>query len=231
MPSRPLTVVFDLDGTLVETAPDLLDALTVALAEEGAPPLPYDQGRGMIGAGARALVERGLAAAGRKLTEERVDALHATFLAHYSVHIADRSRPYAGCVEALDRLRARGVRLAVCTNKTEALARQLLDALDMTDRFDAIVGGDTFATPKPAAEPLLGAIERAGGVLERAVMVGDSGTDVAAARAAGTPVVVTTFGYTEIAAGDLGGDVLIDRFDELDAALARIAAGERCDAS
>lgn len=220
--SKPVTVVFDLDGTLVETAPDLLEALAVSLAEEGVPPLPYDQGRGLIGAGARALVERGLSVAGRTLTTERVDALHEVFLAHYSAHIADKSRPYAGCVEALDRLKAQGAKLAVCTNKVEGLARQLLDALGLTDRFDAIVGGDTYPTSKPAAEPLLGAIERAGGAPGKAVMVGDSGTDVEAARAAGVPVIVATFGYTLVAARDLGGDALIDRFDELDAAIERI---------
>lgn len=224
MPASTLTVVFDLDGTLVETAPDLLDALTVALAEEGAPPLPYDQGRGLIGAGARALVERGLAAADRKVTKARVDQLHAKFLEHYSAHIADKSAPYPGCLAALDRLKADGARLAVCTNKVEGLARQLLDALGLTDRFDAIVGGDTFSTSKPAAEPLLGAIARAGGDPTRAVMVGDSSTDVDAAKAAKIPVVVATFGYTEIAARDLGGDALFDHFDHLDAAIARVLA-------
>lgn len=222
--SAPLTIVFDLDGTLVDTAPDLLEALATSLREEGAAPLPFDQGRDLIGAGARALVERGLRAAGKTVTKERADHLHAVFLDHYAAHIADRSRPYAGAVEALVRLKAEGRRLAICTNKTEALARQLLDALELTPHFDAIVGGDTFPLSKPHAEPLLGAIERAGGSAARAIMVGDSGTDVAAARNAETPVIVTTFGYTEIAARDLGGDALIDRFDELDEAIRRVTA-------
>lgn len=219
----PLTVVFDLDGTLVETAPDLLDALTVALREEGVAPLPYEQGRDLIGAGARALVVRGMEVAGRPATRERIDELHAVFLDHYGKHIADKSHPYDGCLAALDQLKARGARLAVCTNKIESYARQLLDTLGMTGRFDAIVGGDTFPVSKPHAEPLLGAIERAGGDPRRAVMVGDSSTDVDAAKAAGVPVVVMSFGYTVTPAGELGGDLLIDHYDELDAALARLA--------
>lgn len=219
----PLTVVFDLDGTLVETAPDLLEALTVALRAEGVDPLPYEQGRDLIGAGARALVQRGLKVAERIATEDRIDELHAIFLDHYGAHIADRSHPYDGCLAALDRLKAKGARLAVCTNKIERYARQLLDALGMTEKFDAIVGGDTFPVSKPKPEPLLGAIEQAGGDPARAIMVGDSETDVGAARSAGVPVVVASFGYTLIPPAELGGDALIDHFDELDAAVARLA--------
>ncbi|MFC3691908.1 phosphoglycolate phosphatase [Chenggangzhangella methanolivorans] len=218
----PLTVVFDLDGTLVETAPDLIAALTVSLAADGAPPLPYEQGRDLIGAGARALVERGLEAAGRRLEKSRVDELHAIFLEHYGAHIADESRPYPGCLEALDRLRASGAKLAVCTNKVERLARQLLDTLEMTDKFDVIVGGDTFPTSKPDPQSLLGAIQRAGGDVARAVMVGDAFTDVGAAKNAGVPVVVMSFGYTVTPPHELGGDVVIDHFDELEGAIAAL---------
>lgn len=218
----PLTVVFDLDGTLVETAPDLIAALTVSLAADGAPPLPYEQGRDLIGAGARALVERGLEAAGRTLEKSRVDELHKVFLEHYSAHIADKSEPYPGCIEALQRLRAGGAKLAVCTNKVEGLARQLLDTLGMTERFDVIVGGDTFPTSKPDPQSLLGAIQRAGGEVSRAVMVGDSSTDVGAAKNAGVPVIVMSFGYTVTPPHELGGDIVIDHFDEIDAAITRL---------
>ena len=220
----PLTVVFDLDGTLVETAPDLVDALTVALAAEGVAPLPYEQARDLIGAGARALVERGLEVANRAVTPERSDALLAIFLEHYAAHIADKSQPFPGCVEALDRLAAGGVKLAVCTNKIERFARLLLDELGLTDRFDAIVGGDTFGVSKPAAAPIHGAILRAGGDASRAVMVGDSLTDVDAAKAAVIPCIVATFGYTMIPPRKLGGDAVIDHFDELDAAIAGVLA-------
>jgi phosphoglycolate phosphatase len=218
----PLTAVFDLDGTLVETAPDLVEALSATLATEGVPPLPYEQARRMIGAGARALVQRGLNAADHSVSPERLDQLHAFFLDHYSGHIAEKSHPYPGCVEAIDRLAASGARLAVCTNKLEGLAIQLLEALSLADRFQAIVGGDTYGIGKPDPSSLLGAIERVGGDPLRTVMVGDSSTDVGAARAAGVPVIVATFGYTVTPAAELGGDVLIDRFDELDAAIARV---------
>jgi phosphoglycolate phosphatase len=220
----PVTIVFDLDGTLVESAPDLLEALTVTLLEEGVEPIPYDQARGLIGAGARALVQRGLDAANHPVTKERLDALHAFFLEHYSAHIADKTRAYAGCEDALDRLKASGAKLAVCTNKIESLARQLLDALNLTSRFDAIVGGDTFGVSKPDPAPLLGAIERAGGDPLRAVMVGDSSTDVDAAKNAGVPVIVATFGYTETSARDLGGDRLMDHFDELEKLVGELTA-------
>ncbi|HEY0290987.1 MAG TPA: phosphoglycolate phosphatase [Hansschlegelia sp.] len=225
--NAPLTVVFDLDGTLVDSAPDLIGALTATLTEESVAALPYEKARDLIGAGARALVERGLAVAHRPVTLERLDALHAFLLDHYAAHIADRTAPYPGCGAALDRLAASGAKLAVCTNKVERLAIKLLDALDMTSRFDAIVGGDTFGVAKPDAAPLLGAIERAGGDPSRAVMVGDSSTDVGAARAAGVPVIVATFGYTETPARELGGDVLIDHFDELDEAVLAALASER----
>jgi phosphoglycolate phosphatase len=220
----PLTVVFDLDGTLVDTAPDLIAALGVALEREGIPNPPYDEARGLIGAGAKALVERGLTVAGREVAAERLEELHAIFLDHYADHIADRSRPYPGCVAALDRLAAEGAKLAVCTNKIERFARQLLDKLGLTDRFAAIVGGDTFGVGKPAAAPLHGAIRQAGGDLARAVMVGDSLADVKAAQAAGVPVVVMSFGYTETPAAELGGDAVIDHFDELDEAILKVTA-------
>lgn len=222
--TAPLTVVFDLDGTLVETAPDLLDALGVTLEAEGLPPLAFEEGRGLIGAGARALVERGLKAAGRTPDQPRVDELHAMMLTHYEAHIADKSVPYAHCIETLKTLKADGARLAVCTNKIERYARLLLDTLDMTSLFDAIVGGDTYPTSKPNPEMLLGAIERAGGDPSNAVMVGDSSTDVDAAKAAGVPVVVFTFGYTVTPARELGGDIAIDSYLELQNAVARLKA-------
>lgn len=218
----PLTVVFDLDGTLVETAGDLVGALTATLKREGVAPLAFDQARDLIGSGARALVERGLRVANHVVSLEKLDSMHRYFLEVYAEHIAEESAPYPGCAETLDRLAARGVKLAVCTNKMEGLAVRLLDAVDLTRRFGAIVGGDTFAVNKPNAEPLLGAIERVGGDRRRAVMVGDSQTDVGAARAAGVPIVITTFGYTLTPARELDGDAFIDHFDEFEDALATL---------
>lgn len=222
MSSSPLTVVLDLDGTLVESAPDLIEALSAAMRAEGLPPIPGDEVRGMMGAGARALVERGLKAGNLVLPKERVDALYQVFLDHYEAHISDLSHLFPGAEAALDRLDARGAKLAICTNKLERFAVKLLTELGCADRFGAIVGGDTFGVSKPDPKPLFGAIERVGGDPARAVMIGDSITDVETAKAAGIPCVVMSFGYTAIPPRELGGDVVIDHFDELDGALAKV---------
>lgn len=222
MSDAPLTVVLDLDGTLVESAPDLVEALAAAMRAEGLPAIPADEVRGLMGAGARALVERGLKAEGVALPPERVDALYRVFLAHYDAHIADRSHLFPGADAALDRLAASGAKLAICTNKLERFAVKLLTALGCADRFGAIVGGDTVGVAKPDAAPLFAAIDRACGDRRRAVMIGDSITDVQTARAAGVPCIVMSFGYTSIPPAELGGDALIDHFDELDGALQRL---------
>lgn len=219
---RDLTLVFDLDGTLVDTAPDLIAALNVALALDGIPPLTVDDARDLIGAGARALLERGIAVHGASVAPERVEVMFDLLLAHYTGHIADASRPFDGVERTLRRFSAEGARLAVCTNKREDLARLLLDRLEMSHFFSAICGGDTFPVRKPDAGHLTGTIEQAGGQPSRAVMIGDSATDLKAARAAGIPVVLVDFGYTEIPARDLGGDALISHFDELADALRQL---------
>lgn len=211
----PAVIAFDLDGTLVDTAPDLLDTLDIVLDEAGAARLPREDTRKMIGAGAKALVNRGLSAAGIVVDPPAFEKLYERFLAHYADHIADSSRPFPGLVEALDELSARGHVLAVCTNKLEYLSRLLLDRLDLTDRFAVIAGADTFAVSKPDAGHLIGTIERAGGSPARAIMVGDSMTDVLTARNARIPSIVVPFGYTETPAEELGGDEFIDHYDHL----------------
>ena len=227
MPSTPsplagATIVFDLDGTLIETAPDLVGTLNVLLAREGIAPLPLASARTMIGQGARALIARGFAAAGAPLGEPKLSALFVDFIAHYLAHIADQSRPFPGLLGALDGLEAEGARLAVCTNKRTDLSVALLDALGLSHRFAAIVGGDAVAAQKPAAAHLTATIERAGGTVGRAVMVGDSASDAGAARAAGVPLVLVSFGYTDVPARELGADILIDHFDELGPACRRL---------
>lgn len=209
------TIVFDLDGTLIDTAPDLVDTLNVVFAREGLPPVPYDTARSLIGGGARAMIARGIEAEGRVLTPAKHDQLFAEFIAHYTDHIADRSRPFPGLIEALDDLTARGCRFAVCTNKLERLSLLLLRALKLADRFAAICGQDTFGVQKPDPEILRRTIAAAGGNPQRAVMVGDSATDIRTARAAGIPVIAVDFGYTETPVAELGPDRVISHFEQL----------------
>jgi phosphoglycolate phosphatase len=207
------TIIFDLDGTLVDTAPDLIGTLNAILGCEGLPIIPYDEARALIGAGARSMLERGLAAVGRPAAD--IDHLYEHFVAHYADHLADRSRPFPGVEAALDVLAGRGFTFAVCTNKLERLAVRLLKSLGLACRFATICGQDTFAVQKPHPEALLGTLHRAGGRLDRAVMVGDSQTDIATARAAMMPVVAVDFGYTEIPVKDLEPDKIISHYSHL----------------
>jgi len=216
------TIAFDLDGTLVDTAPDLIGTLNVLLRDEGLPAFPMDEARPFIGHGARRLIERGFQAAGQALHPARSQVLFDRFIAHYLEHIADESRPFPGCETALDALRAHGARLAVCTNKPTNLSVALLQALGLADRFGAIVGPDAAPAPKPDARHLQAAVEAVGGRIERAILVGDSATDVGAARAADAGLILVSFGYTEIQAQDLDSDILIHSFDELPDACVRL---------
>ena len=221
-----LTVVFDLDGTLVDTAPDLIETLNVVFTRDGLPPLDYAAARDMIGGGARRMIESALKLQGRVLADGAVDRMFADFITRYAAHIADRSQPFPGLDAALARLAERGCRLAVCTNKLEGLSRLLLEALGLTPRFAAICGQDTFGIQKPDPEILRRTIQAAGGALQRAVMVGDSGTDIATARAAGVPIVAVDFGYSEAPIRDLHPDRLISHFSELADAVFALARPE-----
>jgi phosphoglycolate phosphatase len=209
------TIVFDLDGTLVDTAPDLINALNHVLAREGLSPLPLASARNMIGAGARKLLERGLEAEGRFVDADEMNRLTADFIGYYAENIAVESRPFDGLEDALDTLAARGCRLAVCTNKLEWLSKRLLDELGLSTRFAAICGADTFGVAKPDPAILRQTIVQAGGDIARAVMVGDAGTDVGAARRAGVPVIGCTFGYTDVPIAELNPDGLIDHMKDL----------------
>jgi phosphoglycolate phosphatase len=225
------TIIFDLDGTLVDTAPDLIATLNAILSREGLPVVADDEARGLIGHGARRMLERGLATAGRTggdVINGDLDRLFRDFIAHYSDHIADRSRPFPGVESALDTLAGRGCTFAVCTNKLEALSVRLLTSLGLAGRFAAICGQDTFGVQKPDPQALLGTLRRAGGSLESAVMVGDSATDIVTAKAAMMPVVAVDFGYTDVPVKDLGPDRVISHYRHLpDAVEMLLAAGSR----
>ncbi|WP_337187227.1 phosphoglycolate phosphatase [Phenylobacterium sp.] len=230
--SQPLagaTVAFDLDGTLVDTAPDLIGTLNVLLADEGLAPLPLAEARPFIGNGARWMIERGFQAAGQMLTPARSQALFDRFIDHYREHIADESRPFPGCESALLVLREAGARLCVCTNKRTELSVALLDRLGLSPHFDAIVGADLAPAIKPDARHLQTAIAAAGGDIRRAVLVGDAAPDAGAARAAGAGLILVTFGYTAIPPADLHPDILADSFDEIPDACLRLlgACGAR----
>ncbi|HEX4043159.1 MAG TPA: HAD family hydrolase [Xanthobacteraceae bacterium] len=219
-----MTIVFDLDGTLVDTAPDLIATLNLILAREGMPPVDYEAARRMIGGGARGMIERALAAEGRNCAKSEIDRMFAAFIEHYAAHIADRSRPFPQLEEALELLAGEGHRLAVCTNKLEWLSVRLLDTLNLSRHFAAICGQDTFKVQKPDPKILQLTIERVGGEPSRAIMVGDSGTDIRTSRAASVPVIAVNFGYSEEPIATLLPDRIIGSFADLTSAIRDIEA-------
>ncbi|MET0183509.1 MAG: phosphoglycolate phosphatase, partial [Caulobacterales bacterium] len=209
------TIVFDLDGTLVDTAPDLLRALNETLDLEGLPHPPLGQVKKMVGQGARALIERAATLAGARFLPERLDQLTNAFIGFYRADIASKSSVYAGVPEALTALAEAGAKLAVCTNKRTDLSVQLLEEVKLAHRFSAIVGADSVQDRKPHPDHFRAAVSRAGGSIRRAIMIGDSAADVATAKGAGAPVIVVRFGYADLAPEKLGADALINRYDEL----------------
>lgn len=221
-PAPAPILVFDLDGTLVDTAPDLVATLNVILGRDGFAPVPYEDARTMIGGGARLMLERALHHRNGGVTQADLDRMFAAFIDHYAAHIADDSRPFRGLEVTLDHFAERGFVFAVCTNKLEWLSRRLLDALDLSRRFAFICGQDTFAMKKPDPQVLRLTIAHAGGDAADAVMIGDSATDIDTARAAGIPVVAVDFGYTETPVSALAPDAVISRFEALPAAVATL---------
>jgi phosphoglycolate phosphatase len=211
----PPLLVFDLDGTLVDTAGDLIGTLNHILADEHLPPLPFEMARSMVGAGARALIERGLSAAGRSVSPARLEEMFLAFLARYEAHIADESRAFPGVEAALNRFEAAGWAFAVCTNKFEHPSFHLLTELGLAARFRAICGQNTFQFCKPDPRALLATIARAGGDPQHTIMVGDSKTDIVTAQAVHVPVIAVDFGYTDQHVSEFAPDRVISHFDEL----------------
>ena len=217
---EPVLHVFDLDGTLADTAGDLMASLDYVMIQEGYAATPLENARALLGAGARALILRGLAAQGISIPDAKVEEMFQLFLTYYESRIADDSRLYPGVIEALDALAARGDTFAVCTNKIERPAKLLLEKLGVAGRFAFICGQDTFGVAKPDPLPLLRTIQEAGGEPSRTLMIGDSKTDIATARAAGIPVIAVDFGYTDRPIEEFSPDRVISHFSELPAAVA-----------
>lgn len=212
--TRPI-VVFDLDGTLIDTAPDLLDSLNHCLEAAGLTGAEPQQLRRFVGMGSRVMIERAFAAQRQDLTEARLDELQAVFLDHYGANMPGRSQPFPGVLAAIDRLNAAGYIAAICTNKYERFSTALIGSLGLAARFAAICGSDTFAFRKPDPRHLSETIRLAGGDPARAVMVGDSRTDIDTAKAAGIPVVAVDFGYTDRHVREFSPSRIISHFDEL----------------
>ncbi len=208
-------VVFDLDGTLLDTHADLIVSLNHTIAALKLPPVTYDDVTHLVGNGAQVMIERACKLHGYTLSSEELPALLQRFITHYSETMPGVTQPYPGLLMALTTLKNNGYKLAVCTNKMESLARTLLERLQLTHYFEAITGGDTFTVRKPHAEHLIGTIERAGGDIARTIMIGDSVNDILVARNAGVPSVAVPFGYSDVGVETLGPNRIIYHYDEL----------------
>jgi phosphoglycolate phosphatase len=208
-------VVFDLDGTLVDTAPDLWRATNHVLATNGRRAISMDEVRSFVGHGARALIARGFAATGAPPEEGAMDELYRAFVDYYAGHIAIGSVVFPGLTAVLDRCKAQGIAMGVCTNKLEGLSLQLLKTLNIADYFGAVVGPDTLGIAKPDPAPYFETLRRMGAGDARSVMIGDSETDILTARAAGVPVIAVPFGYTSEPVAKFGPDRLVDSYDRM----------------
>jgi len=210
-------LIFDLDGTLVDTAPDLLGATNAVLAARHRAPIDPASLRHMVGFGARSLITQAMAATGAPAPEQEMEALVALFIAHYRDHIADFSRPFAGVEATLGRLKADGMRLGVLTNKPVDLTRLLLTRLGLLEDFAAIYGAGSRPYTKPDPRIFDDVVKDCGG--GPAIMIGDSITDLSTARAANAPCILMSYGYTPVPVAELGADLVLDDFAGLPGAL------------
>jgi len=216
------TLIFDLDGTLVDTAPDLLSALNAILVEEGRRPVDHADLRHLVGHGARVMLEEAFKMTGPAGDPDRLPGLIDAYIAHYRKHLAVGSRPFPGVEQTLQTLQADGARLGVLTNKPHELTLPLLDALNLTRFFHAIYGAGRMSYTKPDARIFHDVVRDVGG--RDAIMVGDSITDVLTARAAAAKVILVTYGYTPEPVHTLGGDAVTDDFAEVPAIAGRLLA-------
>jgi phosphoglycolate phosphatase len=208
-------LVFDLDGTLVDTAPDLMHATNHVLTSLGRRPITMDEVRAFVGHGARALIARGFEATGEPVAPRALEALYQKFVIYYSANIAVASAPFPGLVPLLKRCKADGIVMGVCTNKLEGLSVQLLDALELSPYFKSVVGSDTLGISKPDPAPYFATLERLGAMDAPSIMIGDSETDIKTARAAGVPVITVSFGYTAKPVHVYSPDYVVDHFSEM----------------
>ena len=226
MPERPL-IIFDLDGTLVASHLDLIPALNAATATVDLPPVPMEAVGQIVGQGAKAMLAKAFDYHATAIPGGMADILFDKFLEHYEDHIADKTEFFPNCLEALDELASDGFELAICTNKLESLAKKLLHDLGETERFAAIVGGDTYPVKKPNPAHMTNLAEGLGHKAEQCIMVGDSINDIAAAQAASIASIAVTFGYSDRPVADLGADIMIDDFAQLVGAVNRLQTDDQ----
>ena len=215
-------LIFDLDGTLVDTAPDLLGALNAILQQEGRSPVNHADLRHLVGFGARTMMLEAFKMTGASMDDARLPALIDDFIAHYRKYIAVVSRPFPGVESTLAALKTDGARMGVLTNKPQELTDLLLPAVNLASYFSAIHGAGRFGYNKPDARVFHHVVEELGG--GPALMIGDSATDVATARAAGAKVILVSYGYTPEPATTLGGDAVIEEFSEVPALVKKLLA-------
>ncbi len=211
----PALIVFDLDGTLLDTHADLVESLNHTISAIGLAPVSYDDLTHLVGQGAKVMIERACKLQGEPIDEAALPALLDRFIAHYSANMPGHTMPYPGVVDAMNTLKDVGCKLAVCTNKLEGLARPLLDKLGLTGHFDVITGGDTFPVRKPDAKHLLGTVELAGCDPRRTIMIGDSVNDIMVAHNAGVPSIAVPFGYSDVPVETLNPTRVITHYREL----------------
>ncbi len=222
-PMSQTTLVFDLDGTIIHSAPDLANAVNHILTALGGKALSVAQVQSMIGNGMPKLLERGLAACGIDLSRDEFQQNFEAFRDYYTSHACVDTHCYEGAVEMLEAVRAEGYLTAICTNKLETITHVILKTMKLEPLFDAVVGADPPKPRKPDADPVFRAIERAGGARDNAIMVGDSPADIAAGKAAGLPTLAVSYGYTNVPPDQLGADRLIDSLGEVLAAVKTLA--------
>ena len=218
----PAAILFDLDGTLVDSAPDLAGALDTLFKEQGWAPHSLAEVKAMVGGGVPKLIERALRASRIEADNAAHDELVQRFVEIYGARATQLTRPFPGALEILRQLKDAGTHLGVCTNKPEAITRQILDALSISPLLGAVIGGDTLPTKKPDAAPVLAALEILGCGPDEGMMIGDSAVDLGAARAAGVPVILVSFGYTQTPVSEMDADAIVDTFAELPDAITRV---------